>query len=85
MDNMNKRDEFKEKLEKLFDEYDAHARVLIWHDNPVVQIFSPDFSITNHQLHRPANTCMFGNSLDNDEHNCALFMRCPEHKKLSGI
>ena len=43
MDNMDKRDEFKEKLEKLFDEYDAHARVLIWHDNPVVQIFSPDF------------------------------------------
>ena len=85
MDNMDKRQEFKEKLEKLFDEYDAHARVLVWYDYPVVEIFSPDFSITNHQLHRPVNTCMFGNSLDAVDNDCALFNHCKEHQKLSEI
>lgn len=85
MDNMDKRQEFKEKLEKLFDEYDAHARVLIYYDYPVVEIFSSDFSITNHQLHRPVNTCMFGNSLNTADNDCALFNHCKEHQKLSEI
>lgn len=82
---MDKREEFKQKLEQLFDEYDVNARVLIHYEKPVVQFSSPDFFITNHQLWKPNATCMFGNSLDFGDRDCALLNHCKEHQKLSGI
>ena len=82
---MDKREEFKQKLEQLLDEYDVFARVHSHYEHPVVLFSAPDFSITNHQLFKPNNTCMFGNSLDFADKDCALFNHCKEHQKLSGI
>ena len=82
---MDKREEFKQKLEQLCDEYDVVPRVTIYYEQPLVDFISPNFSMTNHQLWKPNNTCMFGNSLDFGNKDCALFNHCKEHQKLSGI
>ena len=78
---MTTRDEFKEILETLLDQYDVSVKVHIQDGHPLVVFFSPDFVLSNHQLYNPTLTCKFGNPSDKPDENCELFNNCSEHPK----